>query len=72
MQITLPVVWQVSDTVTVEADSIEEAIGVFKKIADDIPLPSDPDYVDGSFSLWTEDKETIELFNRDRTFTKDV
>ena len=63
MQIRLPVVWEVSDVVTVKAESIEDGIQVFKKTADDMPLPSDPDYVDGSFKLWTEDEDTIKLFN---------
>ena len=71
MQIALPVVWEVCDTVTIEADSIGEAIELFKETSDHIPLPSNPNYIDGSFALWTEDEDAIKLFNKDRTLTED-
>ena len=72
MQIRLPVVWEVSAVVTVEADSIEEGIKVFKETEEDMPLPDDPDYVDGSFKLWTEDEDTIKLFQRKQDAYKDA
>ena len=40
--------WAVCGTMYVEADSIEEAI---QKAEDDYPLPTDPEYIDGSFNV---------------------
>ena len=71
MEIKLPVTWEVCDFVTIEADSIDEAIEKFKETEDDIPLPTEPDYVDGSFSLSTEDPEIIRFYNEEDTFTDD-
>lgn len=64
MKIRLPVTWEVSGFADVEADSIEEAMKTFKETSDDIPLPIESNYVDGSFRLSTNDPEIIALYQK--------
>lgn len=64
---TIPVVWQQWGTVTVEANTLAEAM----KIASDddglIPLPDDSYYVDGSWELSNSDENDLRHFyNRDQ------
>lgn len=47
----IPVTWQVFDKVTVQANSLEEAYKYVQEHLDDIPLGSDPDYVDASYEI---------------------
>ena len=61
--ITLPVTWEVSGFVKVEASSIEAAIEYFEENSDHIPLPKEFEYVDGSFMLSASEPDYIELFN---------
>lgn len=58
-KIKLPVVWEMGGFVTVEADSVEEAMDYFEKNADHIPLPKEGVYVDASFALSCDDSEFI-------------
>jgi hypothetical protein len=56
----VPVVYQMYGYVTIDANSIEDAI---KKVEDgggDIPLPQDANYVEGSFEV---DREGIDFAN---------
>lgn len=64
MTIRLPVTWEVSGFVEVEADSIEEAVKIFNRDADYIKLPRDSEYVDASFCLSTEDPDEIALYQK--------
>ena len=41
MTVRLPVTWEVSGFVDVEADSIEDAVKIFNRDSDYIKLPSD-------------------------------
>lgn len=61
----LPVEWAVYSTVEVEAETMEEAIKVFHETEEEISLPTDPDYIDGSFKLSYDDDEIeqFKLFN---------
>jgi hypothetical protein len=59
----LPVTWEVSGFVEIEAHSIEQAISFFKKYTEDIELPEEMYYVDGSFRLIDDDVEIIKLYN---------
>lgn len=45
----IPVEWTVYDTVEIEAESLEEAIKIFDETIDDIPLPTKPEYLNGTF-----------------------
>lgn len=62
-KIKLPVTWEVCGIVEVEAKSIEEAIEIFKRDVDHIPLPENCEYVDGSFWLTDDDPEYINGYN---------
>lgn len=55
----IPVMWQVYSTVWIEADTLEEAMEIAKDEAGEIPLPSDPDYVDGSWELSEHNVEFV-------------
>lgn len=46
---TIPVEWSVYSTVEIEAKTLEEAVKIFDETIDEISLPTDPDYIDGSF-----------------------
>lgn len=50
----IPVEWSVYATVEIEAESLEEAVKIFDKTEDEIPLPTDNDYIDGSFKRCSE------------------
>lgn len=47
----IPVTWQVWDKVKIEAKSLKEAIKYFKEHIDEIPLGTEPEYIDGSFQI---------------------
>lgn len=66
----IPVEWSVYATVEIEAETLEEAIKIFDKTEDEIPLPTDTDYIDGSFQRCSQgtddiqdDVEYYKLFN---------
>lgn len=48
---TIPVEWSVYSTVIVEADNLKEALAKVLTQLDDIPLSSNPTYIDGSYSV---------------------
>lgn len=50
----IPVSWEVYSTITVEANSLEEAIAYCKENSDEIPLSSDTQYIDGSYRIDAE------------------
>ena len=55
----VPVTWEVYSTVEVEAETIEEALAIVIKDEDDMPLPTENYYVDGSFRPTTEDLDEM-------------
>lgn len=59
-QIKVAVTWQMCGFVEVEAEDMEEAMEKFENGSDVIPLPSDGEYVDGSFELSSYDVEAME------------
>ena len=59
----LPVTWEVCGFVKIKAKTLEEAIEIFNETSDDIPLPEDSSYVDGSFALSSNDPEYIQVYN---------
>ena len=58
----LPVTWEVCGFVNVTAETLEEAIEDFKENSDEYGLPNDPEYVDGSFKLSTNESEIIKMY----------
>jgi len=61
--IRLPVSWEMSGFVNIEAESIEAAIEYFHNNVDLIQLPQDSEYTTGSFSLSSDEVEFIEQYN---------
>jgi len=55
----VPVTWEVCGEVDIEANSLEEAVEIFKEKMDEVPLPSESYYVDGSFRLTSENLEEL-------------
>lgn len=52
----IPVCWEVSSFVKVEADSMEDAINKFdKEILEECELPQETEYIDGSFRRSCDD-----------------
>ena len=47
----LPVEWTDYSTVKVKAKNLQEAIDKFNAVISDIPLDTQPEYVDGSYRL---------------------
>ena len=71
MKIQLPVTWEVCGMVEVEAGSINEAMDVFIEKRDEIPLPTDCEYVDGSFDLSMCEPECIQVYNPNAPIDKE-
>lgn len=71
MKIKLPVCWEVCGFVEVEANSIDDAMDIFQETSDHIPLPTDADYVDGSFDLSCYEPEVIQVYNPDAPLRSD-
>lgn len=60
----IPVYYQMAGTIEVEANSIEEAMDIARDEAEEIPLPDNAEYLDGSWE--TSDlgaEELRELYN---------
>lgn len=55
----IPVTWSVSSFVYIEKPTLEEAMETVGDESNDIPLPSDPDYIDGSWELSHTDVEEV-------------
>lgn len=58
----IPVSWEASGFVKIEAETLEQAIEIFDIIEDEIPLPLEEEYIDGSFKR-SEDEEFIAMCN---------
>jgi hypothetical protein len=67
MKIKLPVTWQMSGIIEVEADSIQDAIDNFEPDDVDLPDNDEPDtlYVDSSFALTDTDTSYVKMFNEE-------
>jgi hypothetical protein len=64
---TIPVVWQQWGAVTVEANTLVEAMKIASGDEGLIPLPADGYYVDGSWELANpNEKELRHFYNRDQ------
>ena len=58
----IPVTWEAYGIVEIEAETLDEAIKIFDETEDEISLPTDSEYIDGSFKR--EDKEICSLNNQ--------
>ena len=57
----LPVCWEVSTIIEVEAESLEDAVDYFDANLDHIPLPREFEYSEGSFDLSCREISYLEL-----------
>lgn len=55
----VPVTWEVYGVVEVDAETKEEAIKIVMNDEDDVPLPTESYYIDGSFRVSTDDLEEL-------------
>lgn len=54
------VTWQMCGYVDISADTMEEAMEKFNNESDYIKLPTNGEYVDGSFELSSDDVDVME------------
>ena len=54
------VTWEMCGYVDIDAETMEEAMEKFNENSDYIKLPTNGEYVDGSFQLSSEDVEEME------------
>lgn len=63
----IPVTWELYSRVYITADTLEEAMEIAKDDEGVIPLPTDADYVDGSWRITEEDVEIVRtLYNNNQ------
>lgn len=60
----IAVSWEMCGFIEVEENTLEEAMENFKQNPDKYELPRDGEYVDGSFSLSTDDVDAMEMMVR--------
>ena len=48
---SIPVEWVVTETIDIKANSLREAIKFINKNADEIPLGTEPAYIDGTWKI---------------------
>ena len=52
----IPVTWEVSDFVRVQANTLEEAQAWLEEHSDEVPLGTEPEYLDGSYKVGSLDE----------------
>lgn len=57
----LPVEWASYGTIEIEAESLEDALKIFCKTENEIELPTERDYIDGSFKMSTDASPYINI-----------
>jgi hypothetical protein len=60
----LPVTWEMSGMVEVEAASLEDAVKNFDPHEHELPDKDESEYVDSSFRLSDDDVENLKLYQR--------
>ena len=65
---TIPVSWEMCGFIEIYADTIEEAVEIFDKDSDTYELPSESNYVDGSFER--ADYDLVEYYNDENSIFK--
>lgn len=64
----IPVSWQVYSIIDIEAETLEEAIAKFdekEESDEDWPLPTDSEYMDGTFHRENENEEMYNSLNQE-------
>ncbi len=63
----IPVTWEMCGIAEIKAKTLEEALEQVQYHPDEVPLPEDSAYVDGSFSLsMNEDQEIRKIYNNNQ------
>ena len=60
------VTWQVCGFVDIDEDSMEKCMKKFEETSDHIKLPTNAEYVDGSFELASYDVEEMEEISKSK------
>lgn len=60
----IPVSYEMAGSITIEATSIEEALDIAVNHMDELPLPNDAEYIDGSYAVGTEE-DVIDVMTKD-------
>ena len=60
----IPVTYEMAGLITIEANSAEEAANIADEHIDELPLPTDAEYIDGSYSV-ESDTEIIGVYTRE-------
>ena len=55
---SIPVEWVVTETIDVKANSLKEAINFILDKADDIPLGTEPQYIDGTWKISADENNS--------------
>ncbi len=68
----IPITWSVCGYVYIEAKTLAEAMEIARDDDNEIPLPTDSDYIDGSWELsFTEEDDVRKLYNDNQQDMKD-
>lgn len=68
---TIPVTWEECGTVNVKANTLSEAMDIVRE-DEEIPVPKESEYVDGSWQLSSDDERYVRLcFNNNQEDLKD-
>lgn len=60
----IPVTWEMCSVISVEAKTLDQAMEKARDKDEVIPLPANGDYVEGSWSLSSDDEDYILLFQK--------
>lgn len=60
----IPVSWEMYGIISVESETLEQAMKVAQDEDGNIPLPANAHYVDGSWRLSSDEEEYVRLFQK--------
>lgn len=67
----IPVTWSVCGFVSIDADTLAEAMDIARDDENELPLPSEAEYIDGSWELSHTDVEEVrQCYNRNQSDDK--
>lgn len=58
---SIPVEWVVTETIDIKADSLQEAIAFILDKSDEIPLGTEPEYIDGTWKISADESNTMDI-----------
>lgn len=63
MKIRVPVKWEMTGCIEIEADSAKESLEFIKKNGKTLKMPTESEFVEGSIQLVFYDEEFVKLYN---------